>query len=864
MEAAPEKSITQKAERLERAASGAISVSELPNANELLRIPRLAGNMAMQRLLRDGALRAKLTVGAPNDIHEQEADRVADTVLSPSPAAVAQRKCGCGGSASNSGEVCASCADAQKIQAKPNGSNQQNTPTTGILGGNGFGRGRPLDSEIRSFMETRFNRDFCDVRVHTDTQAAATAASINARAFTLNNDVVFAEGQYKPSSDHVKRLIAHELTHVVQQGQALQHAVIQRQTTAATAGADSAPPTPPAQATPPAPPAQPASTSTTALIVEDSTDNPEPHQMKRSQFLSQVRGAVNSAAEQALSTSPWAAMVRPQVSQQIESAFSASGGMNASTLEQSIRQQVPGAAGITTASAFIPLIAEQARQRVVEALPKEDAGTGALNAVTTAASDLAQGARTKLSDLGLSFKGKEGGVRDAGAQSHVVKAALGQGQPLDSSLRSQMESAFDHDFSHVQVHTGVKAGALSTGFNARAFTIGNDIAFGAGEYRPGTLIGDAIMAHELAHVVQQRGSHSARGIQPTTTPSQHALEEDADNSAIGAVISMWTGTKNILSSISQNVMPVMRSGLRLQRCDLTKSPTMAELQREAGQRIKTGMGSVNTSGKSLDSGVWYWLEYHNECMKDPATTHKWDETKYKTGYTSAPQFTKTSAFRWEVNQGASASAAIQAWLKGLTVAECASTAVAVYYDAIRAHIGDDKFDEYFKADGKKKLVIAQSSSGIPLEDFLVDTDKNSGFKEGDWYYWKNHPMYEYKHPAGLWQGESAIYMGEKNGAGMWSGFGAEPQTYSMMLKQMLDAYNEERTSFDNQRLTEIKEQVKDKFNGALPPAYRYPEEGGTLIKNLGEDPEVIVREGGGPRPQGVRLNVVKMEAVKRG
>ena len=79
--------------------------------------------------------------------------------------------------------------------------------------------GRPLEPGARRSMEARFGRDFTNVRVHDDARAAATAASIDAAAFTVGEDVVFAPGRYDPSSDEGRRLLAHELTHVVQQGE---------------------------------------------------------------------------------------------------------------------------------------------------------------------------------------------------------------------------------------------------------------------------------------------------------------------------------------------------------------------------------------------------------------------------------------------------------------------------------------------------------------------------------------------------------------------------------------------------------------------------------------------------------------------
>jgi hypothetical protein len=79
-------------------------------------------------------------------------------------------------------------------------------------------RGEPLEAGARDFMESRFGYDFSKVRVHTDESAAASAREIGARAYTVGRDVIFGEGRYAPSTNEGKRLLAHELAHVVQQG----------------------------------------------------------------------------------------------------------------------------------------------------------------------------------------------------------------------------------------------------------------------------------------------------------------------------------------------------------------------------------------------------------------------------------------------------------------------------------------------------------------------------------------------------------------------------------------------------------------------------------------------------------------------
>jgi hypothetical protein len=79
------------------------------------------------------------------------------------------------------------------------------------------GSGRPLDATTRSFMESRFGADFGGVRVHADDHAAETAHQLAAHAYTVGSDVFFGRGQYRPATAPGRHLLAHELTHVLQQ-----------------------------------------------------------------------------------------------------------------------------------------------------------------------------------------------------------------------------------------------------------------------------------------------------------------------------------------------------------------------------------------------------------------------------------------------------------------------------------------------------------------------------------------------------------------------------------------------------------------------------------------------------------------------
>lgn len=176
-------------------------------------------------------LQRSLKVNQPGDRYEQEADRVAEKVMRmPEPRV--QRRCACGGAAGPDGE-CAACR-AQRLMLQRQemleeeqevGALQRKTAHAGETAGHAPSSvhqtlshsGQPLDSRTRAYMEPRFGQDFSGVRVHTDQQAAQSAADVNARAYTVGNDVVFGAGQYQPGSSTGNHLIAHELAHTVQQ-----------------------------------------------------------------------------------------------------------------------------------------------------------------------------------------------------------------------------------------------------------------------------------------------------------------------------------------------------------------------------------------------------------------------------------------------------------------------------------------------------------------------------------------------------------------------------------------------------------------------------------------------------------------------
>jgi hypothetical protein len=121
----------------------------------------------------------------------------------------------------------------------------------------------------------------------------------------------------------------------------------------------------------------------------------------------------------------------------------------------------------------------------------------------------------------------------------------GQGQPLPPSLCSFYESRFGHDFSQVRLHTGGGAASAARSINARAFTRGRDVVLGAGEYRPDSVAGRHLLAHELTHVIQQGGARSRGGAGPSTTPAPAGIVQRVTNKGEAGAFRVVVGDDKI-------------------------------------------------------------------------------------------------------------------------------------------------------------------------------------------------------------------------------------------------------------------------------------------------------------------------------
>jgi hypothetical protein len=496
-----------------------------------------------------------------------------------------QRKCGCGG-------ACGSCSEEEKkkkVQRRAIGDAGTDVPRSvqSVLGS----AGRPLDAETRATMESRFGRSFADVRVHTDSHAAASAHDISAAAYTAGTHIVFGSGRFSPGTLPGRRLLAHELAHVAQQTSGAssiaegigpaddehERAADRVADAVVAQGSAFVPP-------PPIAPAgehvvrrkreegEPAIDDESAprFIVEDESI-PGPGQMRRKTFVDELDAVVCATSDremarlgQSTDNCPLLAKWRPRIRT-----------MAARQLEVSMRRWI-GDASVRNAHDYIPLVAAKLTESI-----RVWGATGNAGDIPPDLLALFEGTGPIRIGVGSLIRGAVGRLfrkpRDgAAAPASGVAFDAGGGRPLDNGVASRMGQAFGRDFSGVRIHTDTNAAAAATSMNARAFTIGRDIAFAGGEYAPGTIIGDALLAHELAHVAQQEEAQQdgAMPFQPKSEAATGELERDADSVAVHAVSALWPSLRRFTRDMRSAAMPRLKSSLKLQRCDA--SP--AELQ----------------------------------------------------------------------------------------------------------------------------------------------------------------------------------------------------------------------------------------------------------------------------------------------
>lgn len=260
-----------------------------------------------------------------------------------------------------------------------------------------------------------------------------------------------------------------------------------------------------------------------ALLVDDDAGDPGPGRMTAGAFLDAVEAAVTEAAAKALGPvfqiagCPWLAhwigYYRARSAAEVEAA---------------LERYAPDAGAATTAEQYVTLVVARVREGIVTWQT-----TGEAPEPPVGSPGVPPGAAGAGESAAPAFKMRDGGSAPAVGAS-ALGGRLGAGERIDSATAGAIGGAYGADLSDVRVHRDATAAQFVGGLGARAVAIGRDVAFAPGEYEPGTPVGDALIAHELAHVVQQ----SAPGGGNAATPT---LEKDADAAALGAVAARWNG-----------------------------------------------------------------------------------------------------------------------------------------------------------------------------------------------------------------------------------------------------------------------------------------------------------------------------------
>lgn len=138
--------------------------------------------------------------------------------VQPDQHTAVQRSCSCGGEVGVDGECMTCRATREALQRHAAGPTEQDAVPTSVSRALRSDGGHPIDRATRTSMESAFGADFGDVRLHTDSQAATAARDISAKAFTSGQSIYFGAGQHRPDTAEGQKLLAHELTHTIQQG----------------------------------------------------------------------------------------------------------------------------------------------------------------------------------------------------------------------------------------------------------------------------------------------------------------------------------------------------------------------------------------------------------------------------------------------------------------------------------------------------------------------------------------------------------------------------------------------------------------------------------------------------------------------
>jgi hypothetical protein len=354
----------------------------------------------------------------------------------------------------------------------------------------------------------------------------------------------------------------------------------------------------------------------------------------------------------------------------------------------------------------------------------------------------------------------------------------GHGRPLDASTRGTMERMLGADLGGVRIHTGARADTLSRRLDAAAFTYGQDVYFRQGGFDPASRRGQGLLAHELTHTLQNRGKVSRR-IQRK----------------IMIAGSPYTPTAEDYGAYDKGLLDRMHNGGNEPGYGFA---TLDEFRHEVGMRtnaMKMVADVIDTHNTSVRFGFFNWKTGEFRLPEEFWERKNRKEYHLKQGTPHNPAITPANGIRSIFNNG-----------RLETFLDCNMMLVAIQYKAMLDTYGDERFNKMFS--GTPGLIIGQNKEDNPATpdvkegyastksgshplfdqglyeriDVPEGEDVVSRLLPGDWVYFKNAPDYleyldlynqameestldparyaDFRHVA-EWQGEHAIYLGER-------------------------------------------------------------------------------------------------------
>jgi len=671
------------------------------------------------------------------------------------------------------------------------------------------GGGQPLSESERTYFEPRFGHDFSQVRMHTDTQAAESARAVNAKAYTVGKDVMFGEGEYAPWASEGKKLLAHELMHVVQQE---------------------------------------AVKSTTSHMVQCNGNDKQSNIEKLDEMLNRfdvpeedvidllsklnpaekrtVLAGYQKKIARALNIGEMVRAVnnlKPELSVKLDWIKAA-----ATSTSQIDYSDIKGMVISTPKPKRDKLKTDYWRDFFVKVCTNKT--------MVESLEDLKFDLETKLDWMRAETVSVRLGLDYVDIKDMITSAPQAERDRLKTDSwrdffvkvctnKTMVESLKDLKFDLETKLDWMRAETVSIRLGLDYADI-KDMITSAPQAERDRLKTDSwrdffIKVCTNETIVEAVNDHRF----DFSTKLDWMFEEGTN----------WRLVEPILDSIPESEVDTTIKQLN----DRGKLGTLLDEVPES-EYIQLGKFYYNTKVPSLkDKIAKYYkvpeeqvkgmdliheggrdIEYPRKDIIDPTdSTRKIYDAKAEDqkGYLNKDYWNRVGKWKFNLKSGKSASEGIEKIFEGPTRLECLSIARALLFRTILKTLGEKEFDNRFNSTNMKILPNPPPPGLVPymkLVTSITSATKESRIQKGDWVYFKNHLKYKYKHPGGAWGGENAFCMGKNTlGENDYRGFGVPKLSDVKMVEKLKLKYDDVRKYTERRNLAKW---INNRSPGAFP------------------------------------------------